>query len=188
MRTPITEPRFVQGARASYRLLHSAIHALCFLQNGLTALHLCAQEDFIRVASILVKNGANVESETETGYRPIHVAAHFGNLSMIRFLLKHNAQIDVRTDQNYTPLHQAAQQGHAHIVSALLEANASHNARTNVSRLTCILRTYLRCDFWSKLNLFAGRFDRVECSSKVRIHIRYGSVEGLVLRHVDTRQ
>lgn len=107
-------------------------------QNGLTALHLCAQEDFIRVASILVKNGANVESQTETGYRPIHVAAHFGNLSMIRFLLKHNAEIDVRTNQNYTSLHQAAQQGHAHIVSALLEGNASHKARTNVRYVTDI--------------------------------------------------
>lgn len=85
------------------------------------------------MASILVKNGADVESKTETGYRPIHVAAHFGNLSMIRFLLKHNAEIDVRTNQNYTPLHQAAQQGHAHIVTALLEGNASHKARTNVS-------------------------------------------------------
>jgi len=87
------------------------------------------------VASILVKNGADVESQTETGYRPIHVAAHFGNLSMIRFLLKHSATIDVRTNQNYTPLHQAAQQGHAHIVTALLEGNASHKAQTNVSNI-----------------------------------------------------
>lgn len=79
-----------------------------------------------------MKNGANVESETETGYRPIHVAAHFGNLSMIRFLLKHGAEIDVSTKQNYTPLHQAAQQGHAHIMSALIEAKASHRTRTSV--------------------------------------------------------
>lgn len=104
-----------------------------FFQNGLTALHLCAQEDFVRVASILVKNGANVESRTETGYRPIHVAAHFGNQSMVRFLLKQNAEVDVKTNQDYTPLHQAAQQGHAHVASALLDGNASHRARTNVS-------------------------------------------------------
>jgi len=87
------------------------------------------------VASILVKNGAFVESQTETGYRPLHIAAHFGNLSMIRFLLKHNAAINVKTDQNYTPLHQAAQQGHAHVVTALLEGNASYKARTNVSNI-----------------------------------------------------
>lgn len=104
---------------------------------------MCAQEDFIKVASILVKNGANVESETETGYRPIHVAAHFGNLSMIRFLLKHNATIDVKTNQNYTPLHQAAQQGHAHIVSALLEGNASHKARTNVITIIFFYLLYI---------------------------------------------
>ena len=90
-----------------------------------------------------MKNGANVESKTETGYRPIHVAAHFGNLSMIRFLLKHNATIDVKTNQNYTPLHQAAQQGHAHIVSALLEGNASHKARTNVSMYTTMFHVII---------------------------------------------
>lgn len=35
------------------------------LQNGLTPLHLCAQEDKVNVASILVKNGANVNSTTK---------------------------------------------------------------------------------------------------------------------------
>lgn len=79
-----------------------------------------------------MKNGANVESRTETGYRPIHVAAHFGNPSMVRFLIKQNAEVDVKTNQDYTPLHQAAQQGHAHVASALLDGNASHGARTNV--------------------------------------------------------
>lgn len=92
-----------------------------------------------------MKNGANIESQTETGYRPIHVAAHFGNLAMIRFLLKHNAEIDVRTNQNYTALHQAAQQGHIHIVTVLLEGNASHKARTNVSNIVLlkILRLHI---------------------------------------------
>lgn len=34
-------------------------------QNGLTSLHLCAQEDKVNVAAILVKNGANINSTTK---------------------------------------------------------------------------------------------------------------------------
>lgn len=34
-------------------------------QNGLTPLHLCAQEDRVNVASVLVKNGAEVDSTTK---------------------------------------------------------------------------------------------------------------------------
>lgn len=36
-----------------------------YLQNGLTPLHLCAQEDRANVASILVKNGAEVDATTK---------------------------------------------------------------------------------------------------------------------------
>lgn len=35
------------------------------LQNGLTPLHLCAQEDKVNVASILVKNGAQIDAKTK---------------------------------------------------------------------------------------------------------------------------
>jgi len=40
------------------------------LQNGLSPLHLCAQEDKVNVAAILVKNGAEVDSTTKVP--PIH--------------------------------------------------------------------------------------------------------------------
>lgn len=45
---------------------------LLFLQNGLTPLHLCAQEDKVSVASILVKNGAQIDAKTK-------VTRQFGN-------------------------------------------------------------------------------------------------------------
>lgn len=38
---------------------------LSSLQNGLTPLHLCAQEDKVNVASILVKNGAQIDAKTK---------------------------------------------------------------------------------------------------------------------------
>ena len=37
-------------------------------KNGLTALHLTAQEDAVAVASVLVKNGAQIDPKTKVGF------------------------------------------------------------------------------------------------------------------------
>ena len=39
--------------------------SFCGLQNGLTPLHLCAQEDRVNVASVLIKNGAEIDATTK---------------------------------------------------------------------------------------------------------------------------
>lgn len=66
-------------------------------QNGLTPLHLCAQEDKVNVAAVLVKNGAKIDPPTKAGYTPLHVACHFGQINMIRFLLQHGADVNATT-------------------------------------------------------------------------------------------
>lgn len=38
---------------------------MLFLQSGLTALHLVAQEDKVAVAEILARNGANLNQQTK---------------------------------------------------------------------------------------------------------------------------
>jgi len=42
-------------------------------QNGLTPLHLCAQEDKVNVASVLVKNGAEIDPATKVRLFPTFV-------------------------------------------------------------------------------------------------------------------
>lgn len=44
---------------------HYVMLQIFYLQNGLTPLHLCAQEDNVNVAALLVKNGAEVDSSTK---------------------------------------------------------------------------------------------------------------------------
>lgn len=63
-------------------------------KNGLTPIHLCAQNDQVKAASILVKNNANVKQQTKEGYTPLSVAAHFDQINMVRFLLQHGADVD----------------------------------------------------------------------------------------------
>ncbi|MFH4982866.1 hypothetical protein AB6A40_009575 [Gnathostoma spinigerum] len=99
-------------------------------KNGLTPMHLCAQEDHVNVAEELVRHGASIDSQTKAGYTPLHVACHFGQLNMVRFLIQNGAPVASVTRASYTPLHQAAQQGHNTVVRYLLENGASPNVHT----------------------------------------------------------
>jgi hypothetical protein len=47
------------------RKLHYITLCVFCLQNGLTPLHLCAQEDKVNVAAILVKNRAEIDPATK---------------------------------------------------------------------------------------------------------------------------
>lgn len=97
----------------------------------MTPLHLCAQEDRVKVASVLIKGKCNVDGKTKAGYTPLHVACHFGHGNMVRFLLSNGADVNAVTAHGYTPLHQAAQQGHKQIINLLLDHKASPNVVTN---------------------------------------------------------
>lgn len=122
----------------------------------MTPLHLCAQEDKVNVATVLVDNNANINATTkvrklnlfyfiyiciyknlntlifQTGFTPLHVASHYGQLNMVRFLLDKGAAVDVQTSSGYTALHQAAQQGHTVVITLLLQSKASPNLQNMV--------------------------------------------------------
>ena len=67
------------------------------MQNGLTPLHLAAQEDQLDCAKILVKNGSGIDPRTKAGYTPLHVACHHGNLKTAAYLLQNGAGIQEKT-------------------------------------------------------------------------------------------
>ena len=75
-------------------------------KNGLTPIHLCAQENKVDVAELLVDSGADCDAETKAGYTPLHVASHFGQMAMVRFLLEHGVRVDIQNELGYSPLHQ----------------------------------------------------------------------------------
>ena len=78
--------------------------------DGLSALHLAAQEGNLEIAEILLDAGANIEAETRIGaYTPLHLASGGAHTPVVRALLDEGANIGaVSSTTGATALHLAA--------------------------------------------------------------------------------
>ena len=109
--------------------------------DGLTALHLAAQEGNLEIVKVLIVAKANVEAKSRIGaYTPLHLAAGAGQTLVVRALLAAGASpSEVTSTTGVTPLHLAAKalNGEA-AVQALLEKGAPVNAREISSGQTAL--------------------------------------------------
>ncbi len=78
--------------------------------DGLTALHIAAEQGNSQIARLLIDARANVEAKTRLGeYTPLHLAAEGAHVSVVRVLLEAGADVRaITTNTGVTPLHLAA--------------------------------------------------------------------------------
>ena len=100
--------------------------------DGLSALHIAAENGNLEIAKVLIAARANVSAKTRIGaYTPLHLAAGGGHADVVAALLDAGADAkSVTTNSGVTPLHLAARalNGEA-TVRALLQRGADVNAR-----------------------------------------------------------
>ncbi|XP_053348675.1 serine/threonine-protein phosphatase 6 regulatory ankyrin repeat subunit A-like isoform X1 [Clarias gariepinus] len=85
-------------------------------------LHIAARvKDGEKVAEMLLKSGAEVNTEQDNGETAMHIAACHGNLQTMGTLLEEGADLTWRSKAEETPLHVAVRHCHAHIVVWILE-------------------------------------------------------------------
>ncbi|KAM4598748.1 protein TANC2 [Polymixia lowei] len=83
------------------------------------------------VVSLLLENGAQVNSESEGGSTALSFAAAEGHLDIITMLIQHNAKIDHVDRAGQCALVQAALRGHLQVVAFLLQCDWSCIATIN---------------------------------------------------------
>merc|ERR1712015_237298 len=98
-------------------------------------MHLCAQENKVDVASLLLSHTAKIDSITNAGYTPLATSTYFGKTDMVCFLIQNKAAVNSITKKGQTPLHLAAKKGHGKIVEIFLLNGAFPNALDNESKL-----------------------------------------------------
>ena len=110
--------------------------------DGLTALHVAAQEGNLEIAGLLLDAGANVEAKTRIGgYTPLHLAGGGAHAAVVRALLGAGANTGaVTTTTGVTPLHLAAKAMDGEgAVRAMLESGAPANAQESAAGQTALM-------------------------------------------------
>jgi ankyrin len=88
-------------------------------------LHYASTYGHASVASILVQNGANVETRAACTMGSLHLAAHYDQMEVVRVLLDNGADISSKTNDDKTALHTAVKQNSLRVVQLLLSRNTN---------------------------------------------------------------
>jgi ankyrin repeat protein len=89
-----------------------------------TALHFAVRTGDKDIVELLIKNGAEVNSELSTGHTPLMLAVRSGNEEIVNLLLQNGAKINLKNKKDHTPLMLAVRSGNEAIVNLLLQNGA----------------------------------------------------------------
>jgi ankyrin repeat protein len=87
--------------------------------DGLTSLHLAAENCHTNVVVLLLDKGANINVRAKDNATPLHLAAQEGCTDAVTVLLERAAKVNLRDDQKRTPLLRA-EQWHQDVVAEIL--------------------------------------------------------------------
>ncbi|GBN87765.1 Tankyrase [Araneus ventricosus] len=105
--------------------------------KGLTPLSYCVEQGDIKIAKLLIENGADVTQKTVEGDTLLHIATSKRYKTIVELLLQYtpahklNNYINCRKLNGDTSLHIAAKNGYALIAKSLLKYRATYCLRNN---------------------------------------------------------
>ncbi len=81
----------------------------------------------LRLFSLLLERGADVNSKDWYGQTALVCAALKGHREVVKILLANGADVNARTRKGFTPLSLATEQGHHLVADLILEKNPNQN-------------------------------------------------------------
>lgn len=108
---------------------HFQTRGITMKGRSLTALHLAAQHGDIRIASLLLSQGADLNQAGVALRTPLHEAVGQDNFGMVLLLLSCQPDLSRQSIQGFTVLHEACLASSPEIVSSLLEYGADPHAQ-----------------------------------------------------------
>ncbi len=88
------------------------------------ALVIAAENGFVKIAKILIANGADLDVKDHEDMTPLMKAAQFGYLDMVNLLLDSGAKINEIDDAGWTALILAIEKGYSEIAEVLVKSGA----------------------------------------------------------------
>jgi len=87
--------------------------------DGVTPLHLAAQNGRKDLVELLLAKKAEVNAKAINGWTPLHYAARDGHKDVVKLLLANKAEVDARNRNGVTPLFMAKSMGHTDVAEFL---------------------------------------------------------------------
>lgn len=105
-------------------------------KEGFTPLGLAAFLGHLKVASVLLEGGADLERVMPSVNRntALDAAVASQQVDVVELLLSKGAKVDVKAARGYTPLHKSAFGGHLELTKILLDHGADPGAETDEGR------------------------------------------------------
>ena len=95
-----------------------------------------SQEDGVRVAQLLLKRGADVNTRRTDHRTPLHIASRFGKSEIVHLLIDHGAKVNAVDNSGTTPLHEVSKgkyeskEDGVRVAQLLLDRGADVSAKT----------------------------------------------------------
>ncbi len=101
--------------------------------RGASMIEAAIVEKNISLLNFLIKEGANVNIQSENGWTPLHFAAQENSLEIVKVLLENGALLNVKDKNGNTALHTAIynSKGQGDVITLLLEGGADKNLKNN---------------------------------------------------------
>lgn len=82
-------------------------------------------DNMLKVATLLINSGANVNTPCKNCSTPLHFAAQTRNLELVKLLIQKGAKIDEKNINDSSPIHDAIEGGSKEIFEELLNSGAN---------------------------------------------------------------
>ena len=139
------ESNFIESAKkgdikAVKLFLAEGININAQNERGFTALMHAAEYQRTEVVTLLLENGADVNSKNNRNNRTaLMEASSSGNVVIIKQLVERGAEINAKTNTNSTALHFASMWGHVEAVRLLIELGAKPDMPGELGRTPMVL-------------------------------------------------
>ena len=135
--------------------------------NDESPIILALENGLVDVTELLIKNGADPNSESNNKKTPLHIASLLGLTEIAKILLKAGARTDTKDFLGHYPIHYAACENNVEVLEMLLENGANVDERV-VPILRYSSRDFLR---WTPLT-FAAYKGTIDVAKTL---IKYGA-------------
>lgn len=98
--------------------------------DGSTALMLTTIPCFLRIARMLLKNGADVSMANDNGYTSLSISAQHGYTALTKVLMERGADIEAVPSLGSTPLDLAAAGGHVQVIQMFVKEGCNIDSRS----------------------------------------------------------